>query len=219
MTLSITEQDYLKAIFSITRIENRPANTNAIAEILKTKASSVTDMIKKLAVKKLVKYEKYKPVSLTAQGQKTATSLIRSHRLWETFLVDRLNYDWSQVHSIAEQLEHIEDDELLDKLDNYLGNPQWDPHGDPIPSPDGTFPQRDETILVHLTPGDKGKISSVLQDDESFLEALNEMNICIDNTIEYIKKIDFDQSIQILINEEKLILSESMASNIAIQKI
>lgn len=219
MALSITEQDYLKAIFSITRIENRPANTNSIAEILQTKASSVTDMIKKLAAKKLVKYEKYKPVSLTAKGQKTATSLIRSHRLWETFLVDRLNYDWSQVHSIAEQLEHIEDDELLDKLDNYLGNPKWDPHGDPIPSPDGTFPQRDETILVQLTPGEKGKISSVLQDDESFLEALNEMNICIDNTIEYIKKIDFDQSIQILVNEEKIILSENMASNIAIQKI
>ncbi len=219
MGLSITEQDYLKAIFSITRIENKTANTNAIAAQLKTKASSVTDMIKKLSAKKLVKYEKYKPVSLTSLGLKTATSLIRSHRLWETFLVDRLKYDWSKVHHIAEQLEHIEDDELLDKLDDYLDNPKWDPHGDPIPSHDGTFPQREETILGHLNPGEKGKISSVLQDDKSFLEALNEMNICINNTLEYIKKIDFDQSIQIYINGEKIILSESMASNIAIQKI
>ncbi len=219
MKLSITEQDYLKAIFSITRIENSTANTNAIAKHLSTKASSVTDMIKKLAAKKLVKYEKYKPVSLTALGMKKATKLIRSHRLWETFLVNRLNYDWSKVHPIAEQLEHIEDEDLMDKLDDYLGNPQWDPHGDPIPSPDGTFPQRDETILTNLNPGDSGKISSVLQDDESFLEALNEMNICINNTFEFIKKINFDQSIQIRMHDKIIILSESMASNIAIQKL
>ncbi len=219
MNLSITEQDYLKAIFSITRIENRSANTNAIAELLNTKASSVTDMIKKLAIKKLVNYEKYKPVHLTAIGQKTATSLIRSHRLWETFLVERLEYDWSQVHSIAEQLEHIEDDELLDKLDNYLGNPKFDPHGDPIPSPDGTFPQRDEILLSHLNAGDCGRICSVLQDDESFLEALNEMNISMGITIEFVKKIEFDQSIQLIVNNQKIILSESMAANISIQKI
>lgn len=219
MSLSSAEQDYLKAIFAITRIEHRQANTNAIAVLLKTKASSVTDMIKKLAVKKLVKYEKYKPVSLTNKGQKIATSLIRSHRLWETFLVERLEYDWSRVHSIAEQLEHIEDDELLDKLDHYLGYPKFDPHGDPIPTKEGTFPQRDETLLSQLNPGDCGIISSVLQDDESFLEALNQLNLCINQPIEYIKKIDFDQSIQLKINDHIHILSENMAKNIAIQKL
>ncbi len=219
MSLSSAEQDYLKAIFAITRIEHRQANTNAIAVLLKTKASSVTDMIKKLAVKKLVKYEKYKPVSLTNKGQKIATSLIRSHRLWETFLVERLEYDWSRVHSIAEQLEHIEDDELLDKLDHYLGYPKFDPHGDPIPTKEGTFPQRDETLLSQLNPGDCGTISSVLQDDESFLEALNQLNLCINQPIEYIKKIDFDQSIQLKINDHIHILSENMAKNIAIQKL
>ncbi len=219
MNLSSTEQDYLKAIFAITTIESRSANTNAIAEHLKTKASSVTDMIKKLAVKKLVKYEKYKPVHLSAAGIKTATSLIRSHRLWETFLVDRLKYDWSQVHTIAEQLEHVKDSELIDKLDDYLGNPSFDPHGDPIPTRNGAFPVREEITLINMKEGQCGTIASVLQDDESFLEALNDLDICIGNDVEFLKQISFDQSIKVIINNETIILSETMASNISVQKI
>lgn len=219
MTLSNTEQDYLKAIFVITKVENRKANTNAIAEQLNTKASSVTDMLKKLSAKKLVNYEKYKPAVLTPTGNKRAISLIRSHRLWETFLVDRLKYDWSQVHPIAEQLEHIKDDELIDRLDDYLGNPSFDPHGDPIPTTDGKFPERQEIRLTHLSTGDCGKISSVLQDDESFLEALNQLDISIGDEIEFVDQIKFDQSIKIHIKDQALILSESMANNISVQKL
>ncbi|HIE45471.1 MAG TPA: metal-dependent transcriptional regulator, partial [Flavobacteriaceae bacterium] len=130
---SITEENYLKAIFSLESNSGTVISTNHIAKKLETKASSVTDMIKKLALKNLLVYTKYKGVSLSSQGRKIATSIVRKHRLWETFLVDKLGFNWDEVHDIAEQLEHIKSDKLILKLDSYLEYPQSDPHGDPIP--------------------------------------------------------------------------------------
>ena len=129
---SQTEENYLKAIFKIAENTNGKVSTNAIAEKLNTKASSVTDMIKKLAEKQLVMYEKYQGVKLTEDGEKIAIQIIRKHRLWEYFLVNTLDFKWDEVHEIAEELEHINSDALIDKLDKFLSFPQYDPHGDPI---------------------------------------------------------------------------------------
>src|SRR5690554_5916872 len=134
---SDSEENYLKSIFHLQRLSEDGVSTNAIADRMQTKASSVTDMLKKLADKDLVNYIKYQGVTLTNKGKKTAASIIRKHRLWEVFLVEKLDFNWDEVHEIAEQLEHIQSEKLIKKLDAFLGYPKKDPHGDPIPDADG----------------------------------------------------------------------------------
>lgn len=200
MDLSIAEENYLKTIFSISQHE-QGANTNAIAKKLDTKASSVTDMLKKLHDKKLVHYQRYKPVRLSQLGQEKAISLIRSHRLWETFLVRNLGYNWSEVHVIAERLEHIQDAELVDRLDSYLNHPSFDPHGDPIPNKSGEFPDRKEVTLLDLGIGNTGTLASVLEDDQSFLEILNRLGIKIGTRI-FVERINtFDGSYCVILDD------------------
>lgn len=220
MLLSISEENYLKSIFSITIIEKQSASTNAIAKDLDTKASSVTDMLKKLAEKKLIKYQKYKPVVLSKKGKAMATQLIRSHRLWETFLVKNLGFNWSEVHDIAEQLEHIDNDELTDRLSDYLNNPSFDPHGDPIPDKNGTFPYINQIRLSKLIIGEKGVLSSVEEDDKSFLNILNRLEITLGSQIEIKEIVEFDQSFQILIdNCNTQLISNKIANNLFVTKL
>ena len=163
--ISRTIENYLKAIFSLSEKGNSVVTTNSIAEKLNTKASSVTDMVKKLTIKKLVNHEKYKGVILTLKGKRLATSIIRKHRLWETFLVDKLGFNWEEVHDVAEQLEHIRSDKLVSLLDNFLEFPQFDPHGDPIPNSKGQFPKSNSTPLHKLSKGEEGRVMGVLQDN------------------------------------------------------
>ena len=139
---SFTEENYLKAIYHLSTGNNSVVSTNQIAEITNTKAASVTDMLKKLAEKKLINYIKYQGVTLTEAGKNAAVNIVRKHRLWEVFLVEKLGFKWDEVHDIAEELEHINSESLINRLDDFLGNPAADPHGDPIPDRSGTIHQK-----------------------------------------------------------------------------
>ena len=219
MQLTQTEENYLKAIFTLSERGNGTVNTNDIAKILDTSASSVTDMYKKLQDKKLIIYQKYKPISMSANGKKMATKLIRKHRLWETFLVEKLAFNWSEVHDIAEQLEHIKSEELIEKLDDFLDNPMFDPHGDPIPDKQGKFPKRKEQSLSDLKKGESGYLSSVEEDDTSFLKILNKLNIKIGTKIDVQEIVAFDQSIQVTLNDcDATLLSKTIAQNLYVIK-
>ena len=216
--LSRSVENYLKAIFSLSKNGSDIVSTNDIAKELNTKASSVTDMIIKLTSKKLVDYERYKGVKLTQKGKKFATNIVRKHRLWETFLVEKLHFNWHEVHDVAEQLEHIKSDKLVDSLYEFLGTPRFDPHGDPIPDKYGKFPTSISTPLACLNSGDKGIVIGVSQDDSDFLKFLNKLQIKLGNII-YVKKIiEFDDSIEILINNETFHISLDIAKSILVKQ-
>ena len=147
---SLSEENYLKSIYHLEAIHGKGISTNSIAKKLETKASSVTDMIKKLAEKEVLVYKKYQGVSLKTLGRKEAITIVRKHRLWEVFLVDKLNFSWDEVHDVAEQLEHIKSPKLIDELDVFLGFPKMDPHGDPIPDKEGNFQKIEKRLLSTL---------------------------------------------------------------------
>ena len=188
---SFTEENYLKAIFKISKGKTE-VSTNAVAAEMDTKASSVTDMLKKLADKKLVNYAPYKGVNLTETGKQIAISIVRKHRLWEVFLVDKLNFKWDEVHDIAEQLEHIQSNELVERLDHFLENPKYDPHGDPIPDKDGNIARHKELTLADLNIGEKGVIVGVKEHSKSFLNYLDQLNLVLGTEIAVTDKIEFD---------------------------
>ncbi|WP_339608969.1 metal-dependent transcriptional regulator [uncultured Planktosalinus sp.] len=211
---SDSEENYLKAIFHLERFSKEGVSTNAIAEQMHTKASSVTDMLKKLAEKKLVNYVKYQGVTLTNEGKKTAAKIIRKHRLWEVFLVEKLDFSWDEVHEIAEQLEHIESDVLIEKLDRHLDFPKFDPHGDPIPSNDGTFPERDKVLLSDLSIGESGVCVGVKDTSSSFLKFLDKNGIALGKKIKVIDQEEFDNSLHIQVGKELFTISHIIASNL-----
>ncbi len=217
--LSQTEENYLKAIFTICEKEEKPAGTNNIGAILQTSAASVTDMLKRLAEKDLIFYEKYKGVTLTENGKTIATQLLRKHRLWETFLVEKLNFSWDKVHNIAEQLEHIKSPELVEKLDNFLGNPKFDPHGEPIPNAAGEFTFRRQINLFNAAKGDKATVVGVQDDSEQFLQYLTQQNLMLGSKVEILEKFPYDQSLKILLNgKTEIVLSEKVCRNLYVQR-
>lgn len=211
---SDSEENYLKAIFHLQRFASDGVTTNAIAEQMQTKASSVTDMLKKLADKKLVNYVKYQGVTLTADGKKTAASIIRKHRLWEVFLVEKLEFSWDEVHYVAEQLEHIASDKLVDMLDKHLQYPKFDPHGDPIPSKDGTFPERDKVLLSEIKVGESGVCVGVKDTSSSFLKFLDKNGVALGKKIKVLEYEEFDDSMRIQIGKESMTISHMIASNL-----
>lgn len=217
--LSFAEENYLKAIFKITEKERKSAGTNAIAEILKTSAASVTDMIQRLSEKNLVNYEKYKGATLSADGNRIATDLIRKHRLWEVFLVEKLNFSWEKVHDIAEQMEHIKSDDLINKLDNYLGNPKFDPHGDPIPNAQGKFTLRNQYSLDLLVEGETGVLVGVRNHLTEFLNYLNELKIALGTELRIINKLEYDKSVRVRINNtDEVIFPKKISRNLFVKK-
>ncbi|GGD94878.1 metal-dependent transcriptional regulator [Planktosalinus lacus] len=211
---SDSEENYLKAIFHLQRFASDGVSTNAIAEQMHTKASSVTDMLKKLSDKKLVNYVKYQGVTLTNEGKKTAAKIIRKHRLWEVFLVEKLDFSWDEVHEIAEQLEHIESDVLIEKLDKHLDFPKFDPHGDPIPSKDGTFPERDKVLLSEIKVGESGVCVGVKDTSSSFLKFLDKNGVALGKKIKVLEHEEFDDSMRIQIGKESMTISHMIASNL-----
>ena len=213
---SQSEEDYLKAVYHLQR-ESKSVSTNAIASYLDMKPSSVSDMLKKLADKKYINYLKYKGTSLTNKGKKIALKIIRKHRLWETFLVDKLGFGWAQVHSIAEQLEHIHSEELIDKLDDFLNFPKYDPHGDPIPAKDGNIEKLNQKLLIELSKKEKGIITGVKKGTPSLLNYLDQQKIKLGDKIEVIEIIEFDGSYSIKINQRKIILSEKISKNLLLE--
>lgn len=212
-----SEENYLKAIFHIGKGGVNEISTNAIAEQMETKPSSVTDMIKKLSEKNLVNYKKYKGVSLTDTGKSMALSIIRKHRLWEVFLVEKLEFSWDEVHEVAEQLEHIKSEKLIDKLDKLLDYPKYDPHGDPIPDKNGNFKVIDKKLLSELSLNDKGICVGVKDSSSQFLKFLDKNKIALGDVIEVIDKEDFDGSFQLKINSNSFNVSNQIASNLFVQ--
>ena len=218
-SLSLTEENYIKAIFQIGTTPESNVSTNALADSLQTKPATVSDMIKKLSHKKLIFYEKYKGVTLSASGSKEALKIIRKHRLWEVFLVNHLNFKWDQVHEIAEQLEHIKSSELVNRLDDFLGNPTLDPHGDPIPDANGQVQLGPSKLLSEMTSYENGIIVGVKNEDPLLLQHLDKINIRLGLHIEVIEVNDFDQSMQVkLADLGTLFLSEKITSQILIAK-
>lgn len=217
--ISQTEENYLKAIFNICEKSDKAAGTNDISSAMQTSAASVTDMLKRLSEKKLINYAKYKGVTLTESGHKSATQLIRKHRLWETFLVKKLQFSWDKVHEIAEQLEHIKSPELVERLDDFLENPKFDPHGDPIPNADGEFTFRKQIQLSEAIVGEAGVVVGVQDDSEKFLQYLDKQGLVLGAKIEILEKFDYDESIQIKLNSDKeIVLSDKVSRNLFIQR-
>ncbi len=215
--ITLAEENYLKAILSISFIGEGKVSTNTIANEIGTSAASVSDMIKKLQEKKLINYEKYKGVELSSKGAKLAISIIRKHRLWETFLVNKLDFTWGEVHEVAEQLEHIKSIDLVDKLDLFLGFPKFDPHGEPIPTKDGKIPTSNTIPLNELQTGITGNVMGVSMDEKSFLDYLTQLNISIGTKIELLEKISFDQSISIKIENTTQHISNDVAKHLLIK--
>lgn len=213
-----SEENYLKAIFHLGGNDTTSVSTNAIAEEMDTKPSSVTDMAKKLAEKGLVDYVKYQGVSLTKKGNRTALSIIRKHRLWEVFLVKKLDFTWDEVHEVAEQLEHIKSEKLIDKLDELLDFPKYDPHGDSIPTKDGQFQEREKQLLSELSIYSKGICVGVKDTSSSFLRFLDKNRIALGDTIEVLEKEDFDDSLCIRIDDREFHISNQIATNLFVKK-
>ena len=214
---SYTEENYLKIIYHLSVINN-PVQTNAIAEGIQTKAASVTDMLKKLADKELVDYVKYQGVTLTEKGKLTAINIVRKHRLWEVFLVDKLNFKWDEVHEVAEELEHIKSTLLVERLDEFLEFPKLDPHGDPIPDQHGNFADLSFVKLSKLKTTEKGTITGVSEHSSLFLKHLEKLGLTLGKKIEVLEIIDFDGSVELLIDNKKVNISREVAKHILISK-
>ena len=212
--MTLSEEDYIKTIYHLGKGEHSSVSTNAIAEQMDTKPSSVTDMIKKLSEKGLVHYIKYKGVSLTEYGTKTALTLVRKHRLWEVFLVNKLDFTWDEVHEVAEQLEHIKSEKLVDRLDRHLGYPKVDPHGDPIPSKDGVLKKSVKKLLKEVPVGTEGVCVGVKDSTAPFLKFLDKNKIALGDTITVVEKEEFDGSLHIRIRNRNVHISDRIAANL-----
>ena len=216
--LSHTEENHLKAIFHLSKDQNEGVSTNAIAQNLKTKAPSVTDMLKKLCDKNLITYKKYQGALLTDEGRKTALNIIRKHRLWEVFLVEKLEFNWSEVHEVAEQLEHIKSKKLTNELDRFLGYPTKDPHGDPIPNLAGFIKYTTKVLLSDLKKGEMGTFVGVKDSSSAFLKFLDKRKISLGSLIEILHIEDFDDSLHVSIGNTNLTISMKSANNIYLKK-
>lgn len=216
--LSYTEENYIKSIYHLSDGGTQSVLTNEIAFALQTRAATVTDMLKKLAAKAYVKYEKYYGVTLTSKGKLSALSVIRKHRLWETFLVEKLAFQWDQVHEVAEQLEHIQSPLLIEKLDAYLGFPQSDPHGHPIPDKHGKIIKEKYTNLHQAALHKPLTMCAVRNGSTAFLQYLSKIGAEIGVTVTVKDRIAFDNSVEIKIDKQKAqIISKEAADNILVK--
>lgn len=216
--LSLTEENYLKAIYHLSEGGTKPVLTNALAEAMSTKAASVTDMIKKLSLKEVITYEKYYGVNVTTTGKTDALQVIRKHRLWETFLVQTLGFNWDEVHEVAEQLEHIHSARLIDKLDEFLGYPKVDPHGDPIPDGKGKIKAQPQAPLDLLKEGYEGTILAVKDSDSNLLKYLDKIGAKPGRKIKVTGKEEYDESMEVQIEDKKIFISKEVSKNILVTR-
>lgn len=219
MTISTAEENYLKAIFKLAEKDGKAVLTNSIASAMNTAAASVTDMLKRLSDKQLIKYEKYRGVALTKEGTHVATVLIRKHRLWEVFLVEKLGFAWDEVHDLAEQLEHVQGEVLVERLDTFLGHPRFDPHGDPIPDAEGRWTYRQQVRLAVLQPGQRGIVTGVDDHATPFLQYLDQIGLALGVEVLLTARTDYDQSVQVRIGgNADVTLSDKVAQNLFVRK-
>ena len=221
LNFSTSEENYIKTIFHLQNGQNT-VTTNALAEKLSTKPASVTDMMKKLKAKKVLHYEPYQGFRLSSEGKKVALDIIRRHRLWEYFLAEKLKFKWDEVHVVAEDLEHVSSKKLIDKLDEYLGYPKFDPHGDPIPDSLGKMESSKQMSLAELTVNKPAEVCRVVNQSDEMLELLQHKKITIGARVEVKRKFEFDHSIEIRLRQSKknsadqpsFSISEQLANNI-----
>ncbi|WP_090974140.1 metal-dependent transcriptional regulator [Parapedobacter composti] len=214
--LSDTEENYLKALLRITgeQGDTGEAGTNQLAGRLNVRPATATDMLKKLKEKQLVNYEKYGKISLTDTGRDLAVAIVRKHRLWETFLFEKLGFSWDEVHDIAEQLEHIKSEKLVEQLDKFLGYPQFDPHGDAIPTADGAYVSEVRLTLSEANTGNRYIIVAVRDNSPAFLQYVSQIGIGIHSEVTVLQQYAFDQSMALEIDGTKINISEKVAQNI-----
>lgn len=215
--MTTSEENYLKVIYHLSQVSPKGVNTNAIAGMLETKASSVTDMLKKLSDKDLVSYQKYQGVTLTENGFLSAKMIVRKHRLWEVFLVDKLQFSWDEVHEIAEELEHIQSIALIDKLDSFLGYPDFDPHGDPIPNRQGEIKKTAKLLLSEAELQREYRCVGVKDSSSEFLKYLDKQRIALGSVFKVIEKESFDDTLTVEINAQEKIISNKIANNLYVQ--
>jgi DtxR family transcriptional regulator, Mn-dependent transcriptional regulator len=215
---TFTEENYLKTIFSLSTNTHEWVSTNALADSTQTRAASVSDMIKRLAEKNLIHYQKYKGVKLTQEGERVALGVIRKHRLWEVFLVEKLHFSWDEVHPIAEELEHIRSENLIEKLNNFLGNPQFDPHGDPIPNADGSMPQFRYLQLSDIAINQPVIMMGVSEHSASFLQHLQKIGLLLGAEITITEINDYDKSLMLAVNQQnKVFMSYEVARYVLVK--
>jgi len=216
---SFTEENYIKTIYHLQRADAL-VTTNELASTIKTKAASVTDMLKKLKTKKLLHYKPYQGFTLSDEGKKVALEIIRKHRLWEYFLVNKLQFGWDEVHDIAEQLEHINSPALIKKLDAYLDFPRFDPHGDPIPDINGKIEVSKQVNLMDLELNVEAEVSAVGSQSTELLELLKHNKIGIGTVLEVIKKFSYDNSVEIKIKKNPaFLISSKMAQTLFVKPL
>ena len=219
MSFTTSEENYIKGIYHLQQ-ETGLVNTNSLAAEMHTRAASVTDMLKKLKNKKLLQYEKYKGFKLNEAGKKAALDVVRKHRLWEYFLVEHLKFEWDKVHPIAEELEHISSEELVQRLDNFLGNPSFDPHGDPIPDKHGKIPVIHQQSLAEIQFKKNVRVSSVSNQTAQMLDMLKHYNIALGTQLKVLKRFEFDGSLEIKVFKQSIcIISDQVAKNIFVHDV
>jgi DtxR family Mn-dependent transcriptional regulator len=216
---TLTEENYLKSIFHLSKADAL-VSTNDIAKRMETSAASVTDMVKRLSTKKLVNYKPYKGVKLTGEGGRIASAIVRKHRLWECFLVDKLDYSWDEVHELAEQLEHVESDDLTARLEAFLGFPEFDPHGDPIPDAKGRFKKTTKELLADAKTGRTYVVAGVKDSSVEFLQYLDSIGLVLGVRVKLKDRIEFDGTNIVEIEKGKqLMISEKGSLNIYLKPI
>ncbi|MCZ8089786.1 metal-dependent transcriptional regulator [Flavobacterium sp.] len=212
--MTTSEENYLKVIYHLSLVSPKGVNTNAIAGMLDTKASSVTDMLKKLSDKDLVSYQKYQGVTLTENGFRSAKMIVRKHRLWEVFLVEKLGFAWYEVHDIAEELEHIKSETLINKLDEYLHFPSFDPHGDPIPDVNGVMKKVNKLLLSEVELHKEYQCVGVKHSSSEFLQYLDKQKIALGSKIVVKEKESFDDTLLVEVNSKEITISNKIANNL-----
>lgn len=215
--MTTSEENYIKVIYHLSLVSPNGVNTNAIAGMLNTKASSVSEMLKKLSDKELLIYQKYQGVNLTEKGMFCAKMIVRKHRLWEVFLVEKLHFSWDEVHEIAEELEHIKSVKLINKLDEFLGFPAFDPHGDPIPDKNGVIKKVEKLLLSEAKMNLDYQCVGVKDTSVSFLKYLDKQKISLGSKMKILAQEDFDASQTIQIGEKTLVISNKISENIFIK--
>jgi DtxR family Mn-dependent transcriptional regulator len=215
--MTTSEENYLKVIYHLSNLTPKGVNTNAIAAMLDTKASSVTDMLKKLSEKDWIHYQKYQGVSLTDKGKFNAKIIVRKHRLWEVFLVEKLGFAWDEVHEVAEELEHIQSEKLINQLDQFLNFPSFDPHGDPIPNAKGEIIKIEKQLVSEIEVGKTMTCVGVKDTSVDFLQYLNKQNISLGTKMKVLEKEPFDGTLKIEINNSVLVISDKIANNLYVK--
>lgn len=219
LNYSTSEENYIKAIFHL-QGDDRTVTTNELAHELDTRPASVTDMMKKLKLKKLLHYQPYRGFRLSSEGNKVALGIIRRHRLWEYFLAEKLKFTWDEVHAVAEDLEHVSSKKLIDKLDEFLGFPRVDPHGDPIPDMHGKIETAKQICLVDLPLNKAATVSHVSNQSTEILELLKHKHINIGTRLELKKKFEFDRSMEIKTRQLASVhISEQLAKHIFVKLV